>query len=1582
MHIIARTPSRNRVDSPATPTDVRHWLQPTRYDDDSSEYQKNLSSLHDGTGTWLTATPEFQFWLSDAQDGPLLAIGPLGSGKSVLASKIVHDLAESGGPVLYCFSHENEKPNRRPSALMRKGADLDDLHDARLWELLRMGVEGAKGRIYCVVDALDEVERVNPQLFDDLADFASLAPENVRIFATTRTVSPHMDANFSASHIRIEPDDVERDISAYVASQLRATNLSAQDHALALGAILEHANGLFLYAKLAFHFFLKSGVDARETAARLPANLNTLYGSLADTILAQSHVEADVQRLIFQAATYSTRPLQLVEMADMLLTAFPSLASNLSAINDIIRRASEPLLEILTNDTVTVVHHSFTEFLRGTTRVTDDDRYPVLDASEAHLRLHRICVEYLSRTLEEEWQRTQQLPDSNVTSIGDLDTQATALIFKYPLMEYSARSWAAHLGHTDLTTQKSMNESVHALFQKPLFRTMGVQLWWLHSKYFDDVAASRRRANEVNFNVETWPDYKDSWTTLYGSSHLHLAARLGLAGYAEYLVFNGEAVDVLDDDGKTPLYWAAEHGQADVVRVLIASCAIPDAPDSVRGLKPLHQAALKNHARVASVLLEAGVSPSTKKTMEEPETQSSRVPVTKNDTPWLYVYKGAHLETLEAFLPYMDDAEMLEKAAWITSINNNASLLSRLLRHPIIAKKHQKLGWYLLKSCEHLNLRIARLLLAAGADPNFRHHPNPIVRLGQSHMIHYSPLEAACKRPAAAPSSDGRRVRSKLVDLLVEHGANVRDRGPSLKGNTALHLAADYPDLVCKLLNLGMDANEANNHGDTPLHLTGNPDSVVLLVEKGRADTELCNMYGGRTPLLQMLATCKGRRSSSRNDAIASVRKLLEFKPDCTVADNRNRGALHFAVQAEDVPLDIISQLLEAGADPNKFDVDGTHALHLAKEKFSKEKFADILSLFRRAGLDIDARDASGKTALFRLFDGTTPPSKSRVAMLLEMGASLDTRDAQGRTLLHQAIKFMEPYHMLRDDQDSPFQNLLDLGLDPRDVDDEGNTLLHKFSIRMAPRPEHLYRNADEREWDLLVNQLGLDVNQANHLGRTPLHVLAAHVEFDYRFGRLGAGAQRILSHSRNLNVQDIRGVSPLHLATTSRTFTWELLQRGADPKLKTRQGLTPLHLAVRAGDSDVVGILLDALAGSSDVPGAWYFESSASIPGIDSPDERGWTALSYACRAGRPDLVDLLLKAGANPRLNANIEACSQFEDEIALWHAPEQESSPAAMPTIEETARPRCTEGGNTGDRALCTHATTRLDDVLELLLKAGDGDSQQYEALIALSSSLETSKGMEYTRFCVSQAIWRSASRGHGTVVPLEVVRDMRHFCDEYLEGLRISQYGYLGAALLQPGRRYMRLFLDLMHSRCHELVLDLPQAGIELAENDLDVPHSSAMACLIKGGFARLVRETLDGEARPPPLKRRREFWVSQKDASPFLLTAVETQNPNLQVLEVLVGQRDRTGEESPPGLTSSQALRHLAKGKSWWHVALALPFLIERGVDVSIILSGRNSEMLEKRPRDEYDPYGTPGLFRDYALRLLTAATGGPPDSPR
>lgn len=121
---------------------------------------------------------------------------------------------------------------------------------------------------------------------------------------------------------------------------------------------------------------------------------------------------------------------------------------------------------------------------------------------------------------------------------------------------------------------------------------------------------------------------------------------------------------------------------------------------------------------------------------------------------------------------------------------------------------------------------------------------------------------------------------------------------------------------------------------------------------------------------------------------------------------------------------------------------------------------------------------------------------------------------------------------------------------------------------------------------------------------------------------------------------------------------------------------------------------------------------------------------------------------------------------------------------------------------------------------------------------------------------------------------------------------SHYGYLGAAVLQPGRRYMRLFLDLMYSCCHELVLDLSQAGIELVENDLDVPHSSAVACLNKGGFARLVREILDGEARPPPLKRWRGFWVSQKNDFP--------QNPNLQVLEVLVGQRDRTGEESRLG----------------------------------------------------------------------------------
>src|SRR5262249_33474306 len=86
--------------------------------------------------------------------------------------------------------------------------------------------------------------------------------------------------------------------------------------------------------------------------------------------------------------------------------------------------------------------------------------------------------------------------------------------------------------------------------------------------------------------------------------------------------------------------------------------------------------------------------------------------------------------------------------------------------------------------------------------------------------------------------------------------------------------------------------------------------------------------------------------------------------------------------------------------------------------------------------------------------------------------------------------------------------------------------------------------------------------------------------------------------------------------------FVKVLLAAGINPNAtNTRYPDTPITSAVSAGHREVVALLL-------------------AQPGIkvDAQDQEGDTALMLAARHGSLDIVDLLLKAGANPNLATGI--------------------------------------------------------------------------------------------------------------------------------------------------------------------------------------------------------------------------------------------------------------------------------------------------------------------------------------------------------
>ncbi|KAM3473668.1 hypothetical protein MY5147_004672 [Beauveria neobassiana] len=409
-------------------TEVREWLEPTAYDISGGEYQKHASLYLLGTGNWLTASPEYQQWLTSRDYGLLWIKGIPGSGKSVMAAKIIAELSASEPkcPVLYFFFRQIIDANHKPAALLRdwmdqllvhspvlqrqlysyiqEGRSLKSVSPDDMWKDLKMAFASLSERVYCIADALDEMDQGNDAFLKALANLGLWKPAKAKVLITSRPVSSVETPlrSITCLKIRLQEDEVDNDISRFVKHTLGTSHIDKRHWPAIVNAVPGRANGLFLYSRLAMDTFLEPDVDVETALAHLPTDLNVLYTNLLREHIARSGIDDEIQRLILQAVTHATRPLRLLEIAEMI--GVVNVDKDLKARKELVKAACGPLLEILADETIAVIHHSFTEYLKGITRAKGDPGYPTLDSGAAHEQLALTCLRYLqSGTLWQEY---------------------------------------------------------------------------------------------------------------------------------------------------------------------------------------------------------------------------------------------------------------------------------------------------------------------------------------------------------------------------------------------------------------------------------------------------------------------------------------------------------------------------------------------------------------------------------------------------------------------------------------------------------------------------------------------------------------------------------------------------------------------------------------------------------------------------------------------------------------------------------------------------------------------------------------------------------------------------------------------------------------------------------------------------------------------------------------------------------------------------------------------------------------------------------------------------------------------------
>ncbi|KAF0700960.1 Aste57867_8530 [Aphanomyces stellatus] len=282
---------------------------------------------------------------------------------------------------------------------------------------------------------------------------------------------------------------------------------------------------------------------------------------------------------------------------------------------------------------------------------------------------------------------------------------------------------------------------------------------------------------------------------------------------------------------------------------------------------------------------------------------------------------------------------------------------------------------------------------------------------------------------------------------------------------SVLHIAItrEFPNVVNKLVQKGVDVNAQDHQGKTPLMLAIEMRSmniVQMLLDAG-SDLGL-KCHDGYSALYLAAKT-------SRLDI---ARMILPNLKDGGAQD------LFTAIAENDA--DVLSHLVAAGVSPSlkRPDVLQTPALHSAIHS------TELLGiLLERDHLLVDGKDRQGQTALGV---ASILGEIASVRLLLQHGASLELKDQRGRTPLHLTAYY---------DQEEIMELLMGKSADVEVRDDDQRTPLHLVAERGSLRGCQM------------LSQAKAKLNVFDIHGWSPLHLAASlgHVEMCAYFVREGA---------------------------------------------------------------------------------------------------------------------------------------------------------------------------------------------------------------------------------------------------------------------------------------------------------------------------------------------------------------------------------------------------------------------------------------------------------------------------------------------
>ncbi|KAI9765534.1 MAG: hypothetical protein M1840_007360 [Geoglossum simile] len=625
---------------------IHRWLSAP---DPSLNHNEAHRKRQATTGTWLVESRRFVDWKA-TQDSFLWLHGIPGCGKTVLASTIIENVLhhchlDPALAVAYFYFDFNDIEKQRHENMIRsliaqlsiQSASIPQaleslfsscMNGARqpvtdaLLETLRQMIREFT-EVFIILDALDECKE-RQELLEDIGKIAEWKAGKLHILATSRRekdieeqIEPQANQE---ENICIQSALVNDDIRAYIHERLqtdrklRRWQSRPEVQQEIEGTLMDKADGMFRWAVCQLDALgaCLNRPMLRKALASLPKTLDDTYARILGSI-DEEHSRSALE--ILQWLVYSTRPLQLKEIAEVIAVniegnprfdperRFPDPRDILIICPSLVTIAEEVAIGGSNGEIrglVRLAHFSVKEYLVSERIQTGPASWYSIQEIPANISIAESCLAYLLQF---------NRPDS-------LTSQTTE---DYPLARYASRHWTRHArwAWEDATT-------VHTLIMELFLSERYAYINWIRL-YDPDAPWSPPDITRSSYSIAS-PLYYASLADLlesagqlleagadvnaqegfYGNA-LQAASFSGLYQAVQQLLEAGADVNAQGGFLGNALQAASAKGQDRVVQRLLEAGADVNAQGGHFGTA-LRAASVRSHDQIAQRLLEAGAN--------------------------------------------------------------------------------------------------------------------------------------------------------------------------------------------------------------------------------------------------------------------------------------------------------------------------------------------------------------------------------------------------------------------------------------------------------------------------------------------------------------------------------------------------------------------------------------------------------------------------------------------------------------------------------------------------------------------------------------------------------------------------------------------------------------------------------------------------------------------------------------------------------------------------------------------------------------------------------------------------------------